>query len=177
MVKACLKNKRQAQKELYDRFSYMMKGVCLRYSKNEQEAEDLLQESFITAFEKLKQYNNKGALGGWLRKITFNKAIEHYRKNKNKQNTVLIIETDLTIDTSAIEQLDLEDLLEKIQQLPIGYRTVFNLYAVDGYKHQDISKILNISVGTSKSQYSRARQMLIKMIEKNNMILSMYGNK
>ena len=144
----------------------MMKGVCLRYSKNEQEAEDLLQESFITIFDKLKQYKNKGALGAWIRKVTLNKALEFYRKNKNIQNTLLIIENDRIIETGAIEKLELDDLLSKIQKLSIGYRTVFNLYAVEGFNHNEISKELNISVGTSKSQYSRARQLLMKMIEK-----------
>ena len=142
----------------------MMKGVCLRYSANEQEAEDLLQDSFLKAFGKIKSYKNEGVLGGWLRKLTLNTALEYYRKNKNAKQTFELSEhSDLT-DDGAVEQLELEDLLLKIQKLPTGFRTVFNLYAVEGYNHREIGKLLDISDGTSKSQYSRARTMLKNMI-------------
>ena len=143
----------------------MMKGVCLRYSKNEAEAEDLLQDSFIKAFDKLESFKNKGVLGGWLRKLTVNTALELYRKNKiNSQPLTLVTEAvDSAIDP--IQKLELEDLVYKIQRLPTGFRTVFNLYAIEGYNHKEIGKLLSISDGTSKSQYSRAKKLLIKMIE------------
>ena len=144
----------------------MMKGVCLRYAYNEHEAEDLLQDSFIKAFNKIESYQNKGALGGWLRKLTLNTALEQYRKNKNINQTIELNEVNNSIEDEAIENLELEDLVKKIQQLPIGFRTVFNLYAVEGFNHREIGEMLNISDGTSKSQYSRARQLLRKMIEK-----------
>jgi RNA polymerase sigma factor (sigma-70 family) len=142
----------------------MMKGVCLRYSNNEHEAEDLLQDSFIKAFDKIKTYNNEGALGGWLRKITLNTALEKYRKDKTNNQTVELNESFNSVDDEIIESLQLEDLLKKIQLLPTGFRTVFNLYAVEGFNHREIGKILNISDGTSKSQYSRARLLLRTMI-------------
>ena len=147
----------------------MMKGICLRYSNNETEAEDLLQESFIKAFNKLDTFNNNGALGGWLRKIAVNTALEHYRKNKNKAVVLDLNQVDSLIPDNAIENLELEDLLKKIQSLPTGFRTVFNLYAVEGYNHREIGEMLSISEGTSKSQYSRARVMLRDMIAQDEL--------
>ncbi len=143
----------------------MMNGVCLRYSTNEAEAEDLLQDSFIKAFKKLDTYNHKGALGGWLRKLTLNTALEHYRKNKIQIQTLTLVTEEADPDISPIEKLELEDLIFKIQQLPLGFRTIFNLYAIEGYTHKEIGELLSISNGTSKSQYSRAKKLLIKMIE------------
>lgn len=144
----------------------MMKGVCLRYAANEAEAEDILQEAFVQAFKKLDAYNGKGALGGWLRRLTINKALEQYRKNKSLKNTKDGYATQLTeqVSDDVFDQLGLEDLLAKIQQLPAGYRTIFNLYAVEGYTHKEIAELLGISEGTSKSQFSRARHTLIEMI-------------
>lgn len=168
LVRECLNNERQAQYELYLRFSYMMKGICLRYAANEAEAEDVLQESFIRAFKNLQHWSEKGPLGAWLRKITVNTALEQYRKNKSLKNLSTLFdgsELQLTVEDHAIEALELEDLLAKIQQLPVGFRTVFNLYAVEGYNHREIADLLSISEGTSKSQYSRARLLLRKMIE------------
>ena len=161
-------NNRQAQHELYQRFAYMMNGVCLRYAANKEEAEDLLQESFVKAFQSLKTYKGEGALGGWLRRIAVNSALEQYRKNRALKNwgiKVEVNESQIQIGDEAIEQLALDDLLLKIQQLPKGFRTVFNLYAVEGYTHKEIGELLGISAGTSKSQYSRARIILRTMIQ------------
>ena len=149
----------------------MMKGICLRYAANEAEAEDVLQESFIRAFNNLKKYSERGPLGAWLRMITVNTALEQYRKNKSQKGMAVVYDmTDANpkIEDDAIEKLELEDLLKKIQSLPTGFRTVFNLYAVEGYTHKEIGEILEISAGTSKSQYSRARVLLRKMIEEES---------
>jgi RNA polymerase sigma-70 factor, ECF subfamily len=146
----------------------MMNGVCLRYAANQAEAEDILQDSFIKAFKNLDKYSGQGALGGWLRKITVNTALEQYRKNKSLKNLTVLVdvsEAQIEINDSAIENLELEDLLTKIQRLPKGFRTVFNLYAVEGYTHKEIGELLGISAGTSKSQYSRARIILRQMIQ------------
>lgn len=146
----------------------MMKGICLRYAANEDEAEDVLQESFIRAFKKLDSYSQKNPLGAWLRKITVNTALEQYRKNKSLKSLSVLFdssEVNGVVEDDAIEQLELEDLLGKIQSLPVGFRTVFNLYAVEGYNHKEIGELLGISEGTSKSQYSRARMLLRSMIE------------
>lgn len=172
LVKACRKQTRPAQHELFRRFSYMMKGICLRYAQDESEAEDVLQEAFIRIFRNLELYSEKGPLGAWIRKITVNSALEHYRKNKTiRHHLAQVFEISdfnpLTQD-NAIEQLNLEALLQKIQQLPPGFRTVFNLYAIEGYTHQEIGELLGISDGTSKSQYSRARLLLREMIDKES---------
>jgi RNA polymerase sigma factor (sigma-70 family) len=149
----------------------MMKGICLRYSKNEVEAEDLLQESFIKVFENIDQFQFKGPLGAWIRKITVNVALEFCRKNKvmntHKEEFSIVNNETMTHD-NVIEKLALENLLAKIQQLPIGYRTVFNLHAIEGFNHKEIGDLLSISEGTSKSQYSRARFILKSMIEAEN---------
>lgn len=150
----------------------MMKGICLRYASNEEEAEDILQDTFIQVFKKIKHFDGRGALGGWMRKVTVNKALEQYRKNKSIQNLkekLMITRVGISTDDSIFDRLGLEELLGKIQKLSPGYRTVFNLYAVEGYNHQEIAKLLSISEGTSKSQYSRARQQLIIMIEEEQL--------
>ncbi|MFT6443525.1 MAG: RNA polymerase sigma-70 factor (ECF subfamily) [Salibacteraceae bacterium] len=146
----------------------MMNGICLRYASNKVEAEDVLQDAFVKAFKNLSAYSGQGPLGAWLRKIAVNTALEQYRKNKSLKNfgrMIDITETKLEIDDNAIEQLELEDLLAKIQNLPSGFRTVFNLYAVEGYTHKEIGELLGVSDGTSKSQYSRARVILRDMIQ------------
>lgn len=154
------------------RYSYMMKGICLRYAPNDAEAEDILQEAFIRIFRSLDLYAGTGPLGAWIRRITVNTALENYRKNKSLQHHLsqafeLNALHPATHD-DAIERLNLEELLNKIQQLPAGFRTVFNLYAIEGYTHQEIGELLGISDSTSKSQYSRARLMLRTMIDKES---------
>ena len=153
---------------MYVRFSPMMKGVCLRYAANESEAEDLLQESFIRVFKNIVQFENTGPLGAWLRKLTINVALENYRKNKVVQLHLQAFswsqQEENQLD-NALQNLHLEDLLKKIQNLPSGFRTIFNLYAIEGYNHPEISQLLSISEGTSKSQYSRARAILRREIE------------
>jgi RNA polymerase sigma factor (sigma-70 family) len=170
LVEACLKGKSRAQKELYERFSYTMLGVCIRYSKNREEAEDILQEGFIKVFEKLGQYESFGPLGGWIRKVVLNTALEHCRKMKNKLPINFPVE-ELQIkddDTSVIDSLALDDLVAKIQALPEGYRAVFNLYAIEGYNHNEIAELMDVTSGTSKSQYSKAKAMLRLMISQEH---------
>ena len=146
----------------------MMNGVCLRYAANQTEAEDILQDAFIKAFKSLDRYSGQGALGGWLRKITVNTALEQYRKNKSLKKLSVLVdvnEAKIEVADNAIENLELQDLLLKIQKLPKGFRTVFNLYAIEGYTHKEIGELLGVSAGTSKSQYSRARVILRQMIQ------------
>ena len=146
----------------------MMNGICLRYGSNQAEAEDILQDSFVKAFKNLDRYKADGALGAWMRKITVNTALEQYRRNKSLKNFGIMLEVDessIAVEDGAIEQLELEDLLRKIQSLPKGFRTVFNLYAVEGYSHKEIGELLGISEGTSKSQYSRGRLLLRTMLQ------------
>jgi RNA polymerase sigma factor (sigma-70 family) len=130
------------------------------------EAEDILHDAFIHIFKTIGSFNNSGALGAWMRKVTVNKALENYRKNSRR---IIHLNdysnTQSTIEDTAIENLELDDLLNLIHKLSPGYRTIFNLYAIEGYNHREISEMLEISENTSKTQYSRARQVLRTMIE------------
>ncbi|MCH2232650.1 MAG: sigma-70 family RNA polymerase sigma factor [Crocinitomicaceae bacterium] len=162
-----MKHKRRAQAELYHRFSYMMNGICLRYSSDEDEAKDLLQESFIKVFKNLEKFSGDGPLGAWMRRIAVNTSLENYRKKHAVRTLDLVYEDgdETYIDEDEIfHEMDVEVLMNKIQKLPMGFKTVFNLYAIEGYNHAEIAEMLNISTGTSKSQYSRARVILKKMI-------------
>lgn len=165
LIKQCKKGQHTAQEELYHLFAPQLFAVCLKYSRNRQEAKDNFQESFITIFENIGQYKNKGSFEGWLKRITINTSLQKYRKQ-----TVFKI-----IDESRIAQkeevnlyvdhgVDLDFLLKIIQELPDRYRMVFNLYALDGYSHKEIADLLNISEGTSKSNLARARQKLKERI-------------
>lgn len=171
LVKECLKGKDRAQYELYQRFSYTMFGVCTRYAGNREEAEDILQESFLKVFKSLSSYQPIGPLGGWIRRIVINTALENYRKKKFEtlQLDNQFSNLNMNQDDSVLDELALADLTKLIQELPIGYRTVFNLYAVEGYMHSEIASMLDISEGTSKSQYSKAKNVLReKIIDANH---------
>lgn len=141
------------------------------------EAEDILHDAFIQIFRTIDQYNFSGPLGAWMRKITVNKALEYCRKNSKRiahMNEYSASNADVREDDNAIEKLELNDLLNLIRKLSPGYRTVFNLYAVEGYNHREIGEILNISENTSKTQYSRARIILRSMIEKEYSVKQYY---
>lgn len=166
IVEGCVKKNAIAQKYLYDKFSRRMMGVCLRYCDSEEEAEDVLQNGFITAFEHIEAFRGTGSLEGWIKKIMVNTALTNIRKNKKfKQNIELDgVEYMLPSSGLANDNLKTKELLKIIQSLPPGGRMIFNLYAIEGYSHAEIANILNISEGTSKSQYSRARAYLQKII-------------
>ncbi|MBL1409685.1 RNA polymerase sigma factor [Sphingobacterium faecale] len=163
----CKKQDRKAQATLYDYFSKKMLAICMRYANTTLEAEDILQNGFVKVFTKHHLYDGTGPLEGWIKRIMINVAIETYRKNR-KKNTESIEANDSLQLTSQIgtDQTTYKDLLTLVQQLPIGYRTVFNLYAVEGYAHKEIAEMLNISEGNSKSQLSRARQWLQSRLTK-----------
>jgi RNA polymerase sigma-70 factor (ECF subfamily) len=156
-----------AQSEIYKLYADVLFGISLKYSRNYQDAEDTLQDSFLIIFDKIKQYNNKGSFEGWLKRIVINTALQKYRKKNHLQ---LIKEVS---DTEEVVEIDFEDtdvdigfLLKLVQELPDKYRLVFNLYVLDSYSHREISKMLNISEGTSKSNLSRARKKLKEKLEK-----------
>ena len=160
------------QRELYHRFAPKMMGVCMRYAGSEEEAEDMLQEGFLTVFRKIETYKGTGELGAWIRRVMVNTALMYLRKHKKFQLQVELGEVEFFLETneSLFSQLSAKELMQMIQQLPAGYRTVFNLYAVEGFNHREIGEKLGISAGTSKSQYSRARELLRRMIEKESEI-------
>ena len=166
LIEGCLRGERKMQHELYQRFAPKMYGVCLRYAGNAEEAEDILQEGFIKVFNKMSSYRGEGSFEGWIRRVFVNTAIEHFRKKTYLQP---ITETEEnTIEgkyLSVLDHLAEKDIIQLVQQLSPGYRTVFNMYVVEGYTHRQIAEILEISEGTSKSQLSRAKLILQGLVK------------
>lgn len=168
LVKDCLKGKAVAQRQLYDLFAGQMLGVCYRYTKSLADAEDILQEGFVRVFKYLGQYRAEGELGGWIRRIMVNTAINYLKRNSKYQYDLAFTDETLHPISDENPQINIEvkELVNLIRQLPPGYQTVFNMHAVEGYTHVEIGEILGISEGTSRSQYMRARNLLIHWIEK-----------
>ena len=166
LIIKCQKKNRQAQGALYKMYAPKMFGLCLKYSRNRTEADDNLQEAFLTIFDKINQYRSKGSFEGWMKRIVINTALQRYRKE-----TFLDVIKDDNIKDEVVEiddeGLSLDFLLALIQELPDRYRLVFNLYVLDGFSHKEIASMLNISVGTSKSNLSRARMILKEQIEED----------
>lgn len=175
LARACAAGRASAQEELFQRYYRKMFGVCLRYVKDRDEAEDVLQEGFIKVFSKIGDFKGEGSLEGWVRRIMVHCAIEQYRRNSRfiKVDEEMAPEsTDSSADLVA--QMSADEILHLVQDLPPGYRTVFNLYAIEGFGHPEIAGMLGISTGTSKSQLSRAREILVEKITKNRRVN--YGN-
>ena len=166
LVKGCINKKPIAQKHLYERFSRKMFGVCLRYTDDRDEAEDILQNGFIKVFENIETFKASGSLEGWVRRIMVNTALNHYRQNKASRMKVDLDSVEYMLEGS--DQIDgalnIKELLKVIQTMPAGFRAVFNMFAIEGYSHKEIAEQLNISEGTSKSQYSRARAYLQRIL-------------
>lgn len=171
LIKDCLKHKPEAQEKLYQLFASTMLGVCFRYTKSVYDAEEVLQEGFLKVFTRLKQYKGDGEFGGWVRKIMVNTALNYLKTNKKYRHDLLFDEMPLhAVSTNnPVIKLQAKELAELIRQLPTGFQTVFNLYAVEGYKHSEIASMLGINEGTSRSQYARARTLLAEWIEKNSL--------
>lgn len=168
LVKDTLKNKPEAQRQLYEHFAEQMLGVCFRYTKSIDDAEDILQEGFVKVYKHLHQYNFDGELGAWIRKVMVNTALNYLKKNKRYRNDLSYDDVVLhPVSTDDPEvKLDTKELTELIRQLPTGFQTIFNLHAVEGYSHVEIAAMLGITDGTSRSQYARARALLIDWIQK-----------
>ena len=165
LIEGCIRGDRKMQRELYERFAPKMYGVCLRYASNAEEAEDILQEGFIKVFRKITSYRGEGSFEGWIRRIFVNTAIEYYRKKTYLQP--ITEHEENTVEgkyLSVLDNLAEKDIIKLVQQLSPGYRTVFNMYVVEGYTHKQIADLLGISEGTSKSQLSRAKQILQDMV-------------
>jgi RNA polymerase sigma factor (sigma-70 family) len=168
LINACLKNDRASQKQLYNQFADVMLGVCYRYTKSLADAEDVLQEGFIRVFKNLHQYRFDGELGAWIRRIMVTTALNYLKRNAKYQNDLAFdkIEMHPVADENPEIILNTKELASLIQQLPTGYQTIFNLHAVEGYSHVEIGEMLGITDGTSRSQYSRARVLMITWIKK-----------
>ena len=171
IVKKCVKGDRKAQEELYKKFYSTMMGICYRYSKNKEDAKDLLQDGFVKVYKNIHKYNFKGSLEGWIKRIMVNTAIDHFRKNKN----VFMVndESGFILENSKVESADtiysqfgVEDIMKGIQALSPAYKTVFNLNVIEGFPHKEIAAKLNISEGTSKSNLAKAKKKLRTLLEK-----------
>ncbi len=166
LIDGCIQGSRRMQEELYRRFAPRMYAVCLRYASNTEEAEDILQEGFIKIYKKLDSFRREGSFEGWIRRVFVNTAIEHFRRKKYLQPVTEKEEATLEGNyLSVLDDLAERDILNLVQQLSPGYRTVFNMYVVEGYTHKEIGDLLGISEGTSKSQLSRAKAILQDLVK------------
>lgn len=171
LIESCKSNNRDAQYKLYSLLSGKMFAVCLRYAKNREAAEDLLQEGFVKVFVNIDKFRGDGSFEGWVLRIIVNTAVEHYRKSTKMYPVVSVDDINKDIpwaDTG--DELELEDLMKMIDKLSHGYKTVFNLYVVEGFSHKEIGELLEISEGTSKSQLARARYLLMDMVKKSEIV-------
>lgn len=168
LIKDCIRGIPQAQRQLYEQFSESMLSVCYRYTKSVPDAEDVMQEGFIKVFRNIEQFKFQGELGGWIRRIMVNTALNYLKKNRNYQSDLSFLDSGMhpVSDDNPEIMLSAKDLADLIRQLPTGYQTIFNLYAVEGFTHVEIGKMLGINEGTSRSQYARARGLLISWLEK-----------
>lgn len=167
LVTGCIKQNRKAQHDLYERFAPVMHTVCLRYVKDTAEAEDVLLKGFMKVFQNIKNFRKEGSIEGWIRRIIVNEALMYIRRNKTMYLEVDIEEAN-EAKSIKVDHLVEQDLMHLVQSLPLGYSTVFNLFVIEGYSHKEIAVMLNINEGTSKSQLSRAKQLLRNLILKQD---------
>jgi RNA polymerase sigma factor (sigma-70 family) len=172
ILSGCLQNDPVAQRELYTKYSPKMLSVCYRFAHNREDAEDMLQDGFIKVFSQIHTFQNKGAFEGWIRRIIVHTCINHLKKNKKFNESVDIIHaTGVQIREDSVPSIvQAKQVVECIRLLPLGYRTVLNLYAIEGYSHKEISEMLDVEESTSRSQYTRAKQMLEDILIKKNII-------
>jgi RNA polymerase sigma factor (sigma-70 family) len=168
LVRECLKGKSSAQRQLYEDFAEIMLGICYRYTKSIKDAEDVLQEGFVKVFLNLKQYRHEGELGGWIRRIMVTTALNFLKRNRNYRDQMYFPPEHLhpVVSDDPAVLLQAKDIAELIRQLPPGYQAIFNLHAIEGYSHVEIGELLGITDGTSRSQYARARALLISWLER-----------
>lgn len=168
LINGSIAGDRRIQEMLYQRFAPKMYAVCLRYSNNSDDAQDLLQEGFIKVFRNLEKFRKEGSFEGWIRRVFVNTAIEHYRRKINL-NTISEKEERTIEDGSwnVLDQMAAKDIIELVQELSPGYRSVFNMYVIEGYSHKEIGDMLEISEGTSKSQLARAKAILQKKVQEH----------
>ncbi len=167
LVFGCVRKEAQAQEYLFKTFSGKMLGLCSRYADSTEEAEDIMQDAFVKIFQKIDTFKGNGSLEGWMKRIMVNTALDAFRKNKNFRHSIDIETIEYTSETyqHVLETIGAKDLMKLMKTMPKGFRTVFNLYAIEGYAHKEIAEMLEITESTSKSQYSRARVYLQKMLQ------------
>lgn len=172
ILQGCLKNQPAAQQELYSNYSPKMLSVCYRFARNREDAEDMLQEGFIRVFTQIHQFQSKGSFEGWIRRIIVHTCINHLKKHKKFNDSVDIAQahTLYVREDSVPSIIQAKQVVECIRMLPIGYRTVLNLFAIDGYTHREIAGMLDIEESTSRSQYTRAKGMLEQILIQKKII-------
>ena len=172
ILKGCLKNDATAQRELYNRYSAKMLSVCYRFAHNREDAEDMLQEGFIKVFSQIHTFENRGSFEGWIRRIIVHTCINVLKKNKKFNESVDLIHANaIQVREEAIPSIiQAKQVVECIRLLPIGYRTVLNLYAIEGYAHKEIAEMLGIEESTSRSQYTRAKAMLEDLLVRKRIL-------
>lgn len=172
LLQGCINNEPMAQKELYQKYNSKMLSVCYRFAHNREDAEDMLQEGFIKVFSQIHTFRSQGALEGWIRRIMVHTCINHLKRNKKFNESVDLIHANgLQVREDSVPSIvQAKQVIECIRLLPIGYRTVLNLYALEGYSHREIATVLDIEESTSRSQYTRARQMLEDILVKQKII-------
>jgi RNA polymerase sigma factor (sigma-70 family) len=171
LVNDCVKGKPEAQRQLYEQYAKTMLGICYRYTKSLKDAEDVLQDGFVKILLRIHQYKFEGELGAWIRRIMVNTALNFLKRNRRYRDEMYFNEQPLhpVTNDNPVIRLEAKELADLIRQLPPGYQTIFNLHAVEGYTHVEIGQMLGIGDGTSRSQYARARALLISWIEKNSL--------
>ena len=174
LIAGCIEGKSWAQRAIYDRFAATMMSVCVRYVTDRDTAQDVLQDGFIKLFNKIDTYSGAGAFGGWVRRIFVTTSLEYLRRNDALKQSANIDDIENFIenyDETAIQKMSADDIMDCIASLADGYRTIFNLYAIEGYNHAEIADMLGITEVTSRSQFMRARKIL------QQKILSLHGNE
>ena len=167
LIRGCLKDDASCQKEIFNRFAGRMLGVCNRYARNSADAEDILQDAFIKVFNKIYQFKFEGSFEGWIRKIVVNTALKKYSLRRYEKEVVgyeIKDRDESSMEPSAYAHLNQKEIMDLINNLPDGYRLIFNLYVIEGYQHDEIAEMLGIQSGTSRSQLVKARNMLQKQI-------------
>lgn len=167
IIERCKKQDRKAQQWLFQQYAGIMMALCYRYTGRADDAQDVLQDGFVKVFMKLDKYSGTGSFEGWMKRIMVNTALEWLRKKDHLRNA-LTVEDQLDVsqhEPDALSKMTHQELLDAVAKLPAGFRTVFNMYAIEGYNHKEIGEVLGISSGTSKSQYARARAQLMKMVK------------
>ena len=167
IIQGCRQKNRKAQQALYDKYSPKMFGICKRYVKRYEDAEDVLVDALFKAMTKIDMFSGNGSFEGWIRRIVVNESLMHLRKNNNFKLTVELNNIDIKTEVTVEDDLAAEDILKLLAKLPTGYRTVFNLYVVEGFKHREIAEQLGISINTSKSQLILAKKKLQALVKEN----------
>ncbi|MEZ4775914.1 MAG: RNA polymerase sigma factor [Bacteroidia bacterium] len=170
LIAGCRKGNRESQEKLYRKLYNYAMSICLRYSRDREEAKEIVNDGFVKVFSRMEKYSDELSFQGWVRRIMINSAIDFYRKNQKHYNSLdIVYASHVSVNESAIESLSEEEIMGLVQQLAPSYRIVFNLYVMEGFKHEEIAQKLNISAGTSKSNLAKARVKLQMMLE------TMYG--